>query len=230
MNNYCWTTLLSTDNFLLGVLGLAFSLQKVQTDYPLIVLAANNLSQATFNILDKYNISYVKYPPLTFNKDDYYGCTINKFYAWKLTDFDKVCFIDADTVVMTNIDFFFSFQPFSSCVDNDGRVFGALFLLKPNNDFADYIFNNLINDYHTDEEILNLIYHEQLHKTNNWLPDSPCFVWHDAYTPKYWDMFGLSTPEDINLFVKNQSYIFLLKWLNYVNPYTNFYWGSKTNE
>lgn len=230
MNNYCWTTLLGTDDFIWGVIGLNLSLQKVQTEYPLIVLALNTLSKETFKILDQNNIKYVRIPDAGFNRGEYYDCTRNKFWAWMLTDFDKVCFIDADSVVIQNIDFFFNFTPFSSCVDGEGRVFGALFLLKPNQDFVREIFSSKFDNCKHDEDILNIIYHDQLHKTNNWLPDSPCFLWHDAYTPKYWEMFDLKSVDKIKSFIKNGTYIFYIKYLNYVNPYIDFYIGQKDNK
>ena len=220
MSKYCWTTLLGTDDFIWGVIGLHLSLKKVQSDYELIVLAVDNLKQETFTLLEHMGITYARVPNISFEHSQYYNCTINKFWAWALTGYDKVCFIDADTVVIQNIDFFFNFTPFSSCVDGDGRVFGALFLLKPNEDFAKQIFERFRNCEH-DEEVLNIIYHDQLHKTGNWLPDSPCFLWHDAYSPKYWEMFNLKSIEAIQNFIKNGTYIFYLKYLNYTNPYLN---------
>lgn len=39
----------------------------------------------------------------------YYNCTINKFYIYSYTDFEKVIFLDGDIFVNSNIDFFFKF-------------------------------------------------------------------------------------------------------------------------
>lgn len=229
MNKYCWTTLLGTDDFIWGVIGLDLSLKKVESDYPLIVMAISSLKDETFELMNQMGIYYVRIPEIEFNGADYYKCTINKFWAWAFTNFDKVCFIDADSVVIQNIDFFFNFTPFSACVDGEGRVFGALFLLKPHQGFANEVFKKYSNCAH-DEEVLNIIYHDRLHETGNWLPDSPCFLWHDAYSPKYWEQYNLKSIEAMRQFIKNGTYIFYIKYLNYVNPYINFYVGRKDNE
>lgn len=52
MSKYCWTTLLGTDDFVWGVIGLDLSLKKVESDYPLIVMAINSLKDETFKLMD----------------------------------------------------------------------------------------------------------------------------------------------------------------------------------
>lgn len=221
MNNYCYTTLLATNDFLFGVMGLYYSLQKVNSQYPLVVIAVDTLDHNIFNILTNNHILYITVNDQKFQHDKYYNCTLNKFYAWSLSNYDKVLFIDADTVITQNIDFMFDLQPFSACHDNDGRVFGALFLLKPNLEFMNYIFNNYQN-YEHDEAVLNDIFHKQLHTTGNWLPDNLMFVYHDAYQPKYWDVYSLKNIEDVKHFIYYDMYVLYLNMINYQNPYISY--------
>ena len=47
MKKYCWTTLLATDDYVWGILGLYFSLQKVYSKYPLIPIVTDNISDET---------------------------------------------------------------------------------------------------------------------------------------------------------------------------------------
>ena len=53
MGNYAYTTLLATDDYVYGVIGLLFSLQEVQSKYPLHIIVTNNISDYTLSLLDE---------------------------------------------------------------------------------------------------------------------------------------------------------------------------------
>lgn len=109
MNQYCYCTLLSSDNYINGVLGLYYSLKKVNTQYPFLVITTNNLSEEIFQILQQNNINYIKKPYLSFSSITNYQSTINKIYIYTLP-FKKICFIDADAILLKNIDNYFSLR------------------------------------------------------------------------------------------------------------------------
>ena len=56
--NYTWVTLLATDDYVSGVIGLNYSLLKVKSKYPLLVLAVDTLKKSTFQLLETENIKY----------------------------------------------------------------------------------------------------------------------------------------------------------------------------
>ncbi|RUS18433.1 nucleotide-diphospho-sugar transferase [Endogone sp. FLAS-F59071] len=105
-----WVTLLTHTKYAVGVQVLARSLQKVQSQYPLVVLytpatisesVLNLLSRSgcitrpTQNILPEGKIDYMW---------DYYPDTWTKLRAWELDEFDRVVLLDADMLCMQNMD------------------------------------------------------------------------------------------------------------------------------
>merc|ERR1712142_1205128 len=54
--------------------------------------------------LDEENLAQLKRPEL--------GCTFSKLRAWKLTQFTKCVFLDADTLVLQNVDDLFEREEF----------------------------------------------------------------------------------------------------------------------
>ena len=83
----------------------------------MIVLCSEFLSDKTFETLQKYKIDYRKIKDLrvTSSKsvdkikdyDKNLSSVINKIYCFKLVEFEKIFFIDADCIVCHNIDFMF---------------------------------------------------------------------------------------------------------------------------
>ena len=115
MEKYAYITLLSSDDYVWGVLGLYYSLKKKnKCKYPLIVIVTQDISTETINILIKNNISYkivktIYFPEMPgisgLNPKRYITCA-NKIYIYNFTEYDKVMFIDADCIILFNIDFF----------------------------------------------------------------------------------------------------------------------------
>lgn len=227
MSKYCWTTLLATDDYVWGVIGLHYSLQRVETDYPLIVIATDNLSQETFDILKKANIQYRIFPYKEFiiQEDDYthYSCTINKFYAWTFTEYEKVGFIDADVLINLNIDFFFRFPAFCSCqyyypkntgVNRSSGIYSFMFILEPDKQFAEKVFNEC-RHLMDDESVLDQFFFFNLNYLNHWLPDDIALFFHDMNREKYWDKYELYHIEKVKYFVRKQLYHYILQRINY---------------
>lgn len=90
----------------MGVLGLNYSLNKVKAQYPLIVIATDNLKEETFCSLRKNNIQYIIKPYKTFSTFSEYFTTINKLYVYTFWH-EKICFLDADSFLIQNIDKYF---------------------------------------------------------------------------------------------------------------------------
>jgi hypothetical protein len=129
MNNYAYATLLSSDDYLLGVLGLYYSLKYHQCEYPLVVMVTDHcdVSPRTIELLHSLNIKYHIFKDLrNYYMDDFAQNKLefnhgqhsvdlfqvnmmNKVYLWDLKEYDKVCYFDADILVGANIDFVFDY-------------------------------------------------------------------------------------------------------------------------
>lgn len=66
-------------------------------------------------------------------KDAYNEWNYSKFRLWQLTDYDKIIFIDADLLILRNIDFLFG-MPEISATGNNGTMFNSgVMVIEPSN-------------------------------------------------------------------------------------------------
>lgn len=198
MNTYA--TLLSSNDYLPGIIGLNYSLKKVNSIFPLLVIATDNLSSSTFEILTKEKINFRVVPTLLYENRTIWENTINKFYIYSMEEYKKICFLDADIIVTKNIDCLFenktpcfinpaddAFQRKS--VFKKGKLInypfrGGTFLITPNQEE----FKILTQDYEAadDEESLFNYYSK---KKYYYFPIAlKTFLYHSAERPKYWEL------------------------------------------
>lgn len=120
-----YVTLVTSDNYVAGACVLARSLQQSGTLRGIHCLAGRGLSDASLDTLrsvftgvtevdaidsgDHANLALLGRPEL--------GPTFTKLRLWQLTQFDKVVFMDADTLVLHNIDDLFEREELSACAD-----------------------------------------------------------------------------------------------------------------
>lgn len=104
---FAWVTLTTNDTYSLGALVLAHSLKRANTAHQLAVLVTPTVSQAMrdrlkevynvvqeVNVLDSQdaaNLALLARPEL--------GVTFTKLHCWRLVQFEKCVFLDADTLV-----------------------------------------------------------------------------------------------------------------------------------
>ncbi|KAH7680926.1 Glucuronosyltransferase protein [Dioscorea alata] len=66
-------------------------------------------------------------------RDAYNEWNYSKFRLWQLTDYDKIIFIDADLLILRNIDFLFTF-PEITATGNNGTLFNSgVMVIEPSN-------------------------------------------------------------------------------------------------
>ena len=119
-----WVTLVTERSYLKGLQCLARSLKRVQTNYPLIVLHPDtSIDTATGQPKEKTSLTaedlelikkegcelkaIERIQPINRSKKyiyDHYQDIWTKLRAWDLEDYDKVVFLDADMLIMKNID------------------------------------------------------------------------------------------------------------------------------
>ncbi|XP_033334373.2 glycogenin 1 isoform X1 [Megalopta genalis] len=125
MGGYAWVTLATNDAYSLGALVLAHSLRRVGTKYELAVLITPGVTDvmreklsAVFSIVvevnvldskDEANLALLARPEL--------GITFTKLHCWRLTQYDKCVFLDADTLVVRNCDELFEREELSAAPD-----------------------------------------------------------------------------------------------------------------
>ena len=131
-NNYAYTTLLGSDDYLTPVLGLYHSLQLTNSKYPLVVMVMDTVSPYCLDVLNRMQIQYKVFPNLQSyapyakiaennnikdlkdmqidNAAFFQIMMMNKFYMFDLKEFDKVCYFDGDILVRDNVDFIFNYQ------------------------------------------------------------------------------------------------------------------------
>ncbi|KAH8400899.1 hypothetical protein KR009_001679, partial [Drosophila setifemur] len=122
---FAWVTLTTNDTYSLGALVLAHSLKRAGTAYQLAVLVTPTVSEAMrdrlkavynvvqeVNVLDSQdaaNLALLSRPEL--------GVTFTKLHCWRLVQFEKCVFLDADTLVLQNCDELFEREELSAAPD-----------------------------------------------------------------------------------------------------------------
>lgn len=117
--HYTYLTVLSTDNYLDGVLVLYQSLKHTHTRYPFTVLITGEVSNTTEERLKQYDLEVIKIqekislPEAVKQKNvdanfPHWNETLNKLFMFELTQFDKIVYLDSDMLVLENIDELFN--------------------------------------------------------------------------------------------------------------------------
>ncbi|XP_043285576.1 uncharacterized protein Gyg [Venturia canescens] len=125
MGGFAWVTLATNDSYSLGALVLAHSLRRVGTKHDLAVLVTPGVTGAMreklssvfslvqeVNVLDskdETNLALLARPEL--------GITFTKLHCWRLTQYEKCVFVDADTLVIRNCDELFEREELSAAPD-----------------------------------------------------------------------------------------------------------------
>lgn len=191
MKNCAFVSVLTTDNYLSGAIGLYYSLQAVKSKYPFHLLVTDNISPFVKSKLDEIGILYSIVPLINFEGEtNRYETTFNKFHIFSLTQYDMVCFIDCDALIKENIDDIFYITPPGFIILDYIFLSGVLILIDPNSknieDFLEYKNNG------EDESVWNTLYSAKtsadlIHYFGKIFHVSSC-GYHDM---KYWEYFTL---------------------------------------
>uniref|UniRef100_A0A182TF17 glycogenin glucosyltransferase n=1 Tax=Anopheles melas TaxID=34690 RepID=A0A182TF17_9DIPT len=122
---YAWVTLATNDSYSLGALVVAHSLKRVHTEHQTAVLITPGVSEsmktklrAVFNVVEEVNLLDSKDEAnLALLKRPELGVTFTKLHCWRLTQFEKCVFLDADTLVLRNCDELFEREELSAAPD-----------------------------------------------------------------------------------------------------------------
>lgn len=112
---FAWVTLLTQPDYLVGVKALHRSLKQSETRWPLVVMTTDAIPLADREDLQAQGCVIHHVDPL-YPRDDldqYYasaqfGEVWTKLRAWQLTECERVVFLDADMLVLQNMDELFT--------------------------------------------------------------------------------------------------------------------------
>ncbi|KAI6191903.1 hypothetical protein M3Y97_00278000 [Aphelenchoides bicaudatus] len=118
-----FVTLATNDGYAVGALVLAHSLRETGTQHALHVLYTEGVSSALRNQLHAVFTHASLVNILDSNDQEnlaligHLGLTFTKLHAWRLTEYEKAVFLDADTLVLQNVDELFSRPEISAAPD-----------------------------------------------------------------------------------------------------------------
>jgi alpha-N-acetylglucosamine transferase len=127
MKKYSFVSILTTDDYLDGVLVLKYSLDKTNSKYPFLLLVTPNLSESVISSLTRHNVDFagikkIENPSLVSDPQlKRWNFTYSKLNIFGLTQFDKIVYLDADMLILKNIDDLFD-KPHMSAVNMAGKL------------------------------------------------------------------------------------------------------------
>lgn len=170
---FAYITLLTTNNYYFAILTLKLSLDKVQSQYPLIVLYTDEVDINYIKELESIGCICQKEEIKFDFKDSRWHQTFVKFEMYKMIEYEKLCFLDADILVNDNIDYVFTLQdPYIYEVyrNMECHILTCFMLVTPDIQLYNEIVNFTINFFsmletdghnnhtYTEEQILSLFY------------------------------------------------------------------------
>ncbi|XP_072990261.1 UDP-glucuronate:xylan alpha-glucuronosyltransferase 2-like [Typha latifolia] len=128
------TVLHSSDAYLCGALVLAHSIRRTGSTRDLVLLHDKSIRRSQLAVLAAAGwalreVKRIRNPRA--KKNAYNEYNYSKLRLWQLTDYDKVIFVDADIVVLRNLDHLFRFPQLSAAGDYRTVFNSGLLVIEP---------------------------------------------------------------------------------------------------
>ncbi len=112
-------SILTTEDYLPGLLVLSASLRSVKSQYPLHVLVTPNISKNVAIVMNKNSISHSILPqeinnPTDVNIQHRWFSTYSKLAIFNQLQYEKIVYLDADMLALRNIDELFEYAHMSA--------------------------------------------------------------------------------------------------------------------
>ncbi|XP_073098513.1 putative UDP-glucuronate:xylan alpha-glucuronosyltransferase 3 isoform X1 [Elaeis guineensis] len=130
------TILHSADAYVCGAITAAQSIRLTGSTKDLVILVDETISNHHRSGLEAAGwkvrtIQRIRNPKA--KRDAYNEWNYSKFRLWQLTDYDKIIFIDADMLILRNIDFLFT-MPEITATENNATLFNSgVMVIEPSN-------------------------------------------------------------------------------------------------
>ena len=155
--NYSYISLLTNDEFMPAIVAMLSSYNKVKTTYPMTIMVLPEVSVNNKQILEhlgadilEVNQLHPKFFSIEFKSieepsDRSYHTCMCKLHIFRLTQFDKLVYVDSDMIFIQNIDELFEHDSLSAVVDPGYKGFisqfnAGLMVVEPDMQ----IYNSLI--------------------------------------------------------------------------------------
>ena len=208
-----YITLLSNDEYFLYTVALWHSHKNVNSKYPLTIIITEKLSK---HIISKMNLLGMNYMYVdTSDFDDIFNKSkisknwkeaFRKLTVFKLTQFEKMIFLDCDTIMVKNMDHLFEYDTLTTTSRYNSKskkirtLLSGMFVFEPSltdyNNILETISNVIDNkysnkhltiNYANDEHILSEVFKGRMHKLDcvyQWMPhifNRGTVLWKDIY-------------------------------------------------
>lgn len=219
--NYVFVSIITTNDYLPGLLVLYKSLIATNTAYPFLVLLTPDISAKTISELEKQHIPYKIISeeienPTDVNRNHRWFPTYSKLHIFNQTQYDKVVYLDIDMLILRNIDELFEHEHMSAT--NAGgmlprksswiHINSGLFVLEPSHK----LFKDMVSKvgriekiesggtldkpkYGSDQDFLNAYYPDWPNKNELHL-DHKYNIFH-YYFDEYNKLFGYTIKNGI---------------------------------
>lgn len=145
MNTY--VCVLSTDNYLDGVLVINENLKAIKSKYGLLCLINENIKKETKEKLKEFEIEYKEMTSInyhhTYENFEHWKYTFDKLNVFSLTEYQKIVYLDLDLLILENIDNLFLEPSLSMPLDlpfNLNKYNSGIMVIEPNmNDYRKMI-------------------------------------------------------------------------------------------
>jgi alpha-N-acetylglucosamine transferase len=125
-NNFSYISVLITNDYVDGILVLYHSLKSTKPNYPFLLLISDTISTASRDLLTKHGIEYKPLRstianPTNIESSNRWKYTYSKLDIFGQTEFKKIVYLDADMLILRNIDELFE-KPHMSAVNAGGMI------------------------------------------------------------------------------------------------------------
>lgn len=169
-----YVCVLSTDNYIDGVLILYENLKHINSSHSLLCLVNETISERNIKLLINYGIEIKKINKVNhLTTNFYWKNTFDKLNIFSLVEYEKIVYLDVDVLILENIDSLFDYPTPSMCYDRpwfNDRFNSGIMVITPNT--SDYEQLLKLNDEQTanigDQDLLNKYFKGKI----NPLPDN----------------------------------------------------------
>lgn len=130
-----YVCVLSTDDYLQGVLILNENLKALNSKYKLLCIINENICLNAIKILDYFNIKHKFIPSISYTSNCYnrWNYTFDKINVFSLTEYKKIIYLDSDLLILKNLDHLFNLDQQTMVSDKPFTkgYNSALMVIKP---------------------------------------------------------------------------------------------------
>lgn len=186
-------TLLSTIDYLPAVLVLNKSLKIAKSTYELVVAVTEDIFEDVAHILMEEGAFVEKVPKLTYTKATINNWeklsttiqnTASKIAIFGLTKYEHLIYIDADVLVLKNIDELFNY-PIGAILWDGQICFSGLFSFRPVNYKVNWFLDILKNEDIVDGELIAYVFNAAITDLNYRIPEK--YLYHIMAWEKTFD-------------------------------------------